>query len=350
MYARPGTPLPAKKKRGTETGLLMQLKILVIKLGALGDVLMSTPALSSLCLAHKDEHLVLLTSPAFKELFSSWPGLQLKTFPRKGTCAALKTISWIRSQKFDRIYDLQSNDRSRIYCCLSGCREIVGNHNHFPYRLNPGESYHGQCHISEWQKKVLQSAGVPPGADGPCLPESGEERQKVRDWLEKNGLLGKRLVLLHAGASAKRPEKRWPYFEQLGVSLEAAGFRVIWLGAGADVEINRSLCRSAGINASNVFTVNELVELGRRAAFSITNDSGPMHALACAGQPVYALFGPSNWRRNHAIGQQDHVVCLNKSNAVWRAGDYSEDQASRLELISADMLWELLVKEKRIAS
>ena len=40
----------------------------------------------------------------------------------------------------------------------------------------------------------------------------------------------------------------------------------------------------------------------------VTNDSGPMHACAAAGVPVFALFGPSDWTRNHALGQAEHVL------------------------------------------
>jgi len=53
--------------------------------------------------------------------------------------------------------------------------------------------------------------------------------------------------------------------------------------------------------------------LGQHALFAITNDSGPMHILSCSGVPVYAFFGPTNWRRNHAIGQAKHVITQEQS-------------------------------------
>jgi ADP-heptose:LPS heptosyltransferase len=48
--------------------------------------------------------------------------------------------------------------------------------------------------------------------------------------------------------------------------------------------------------------------LASHARFAVTNDSGPMHACAAAGVPVFALFGPSDWRRNHALGQGENVI------------------------------------------
>ena len=323
-------------------------KILVLKLGALGDMLMATPAISAICEQHREDETWLFTSSDFVSLFSSWPGLQVKGMARSGFRAACKSIGWIRAQGFDQIYDLQSNDRSRLYCMLSGSGEIVGNHDRWPYTIHPGESYRGQCHISEWHKNVLQAAGVAVGTHSPWLPETAEGKEKVAKWLESQGLAGEQLVLMHAGASPGRPEKRWPYYRELAQKIEAAGARVVWLGSDAELETNRQLSRSAGIDASGLFSISELVELGRHAAFSVTNDSGPMHALSCAGTAVYSLFGPSDWTRNHAIGQQDHVVALNKTNALWQATDFTREQAADLGQISADMLWALLLKEKRI--
>jgi len=42
--------------------------------------------------------------------------------------------------------------------------------------------------------------------------------------------------------------------------------------------------------------------------FAICNDSGPMHLLSLSGIPVHAFFGPTDWRRSHALGQQEHVL------------------------------------------
>ena len=77
---------------------------------------------------------------------------------------------------------------------------------------------------------------------------------------------------------------------------------------GSDRDLNRRLARNGGIDAAGAFTIVELAELGRSARFAVTNDSGPMHVLSAAGIPVFGLFGPSDWRRNHALGQANRVI------------------------------------------
>jgi hypothetical protein len=71
--------------------------------------------------------------------------------------------------------------------------------------------------------------------------------------------------------------------------------------------LNASLRNDGDVDATGLFDILELAEVGRSARCAVTNDSGPMHVLAAANIPVYALFGPSDWRRNHALGQADRV-------------------------------------------
>jgi ADP-heptose:LPS heptosyltransferase len=117
---------------------------------------------------------------------------------------------------------------------------------------------------------------------------------------------------MHAGSSARWPSKRWDpgHFATLARALQERGFRVVWIGAGEDRELNATLARQTGVDACDRFSFQELAALGHCSEFAVVNDSGPMHVLAAAGLPVYALFGPTDWRRSHALGQQERVLCL----------------------------------------
>lgn len=283
-------------------------KILIIKLGALGDMVMATSLIRQIQRHHAHDALWLLTAPAYLEIFNRWPGLNVIAFGRKGLRENIKTVAWIRNGDFTRVYDLQSSDRSAILCALSGVPERVGNHPCFPYNIHPPDQYSGQCHIYERMLEVLRAAGINPLYTPPELPLSEKEKDLVISWLRENRLLSRPLIIMHNGASPRHPEKRWPYFLELALALQDSGYTIVWVGADNERELNRQCAERVGIDASNMFSINMLAELGRHARFAVTNDSGPMHVLSCSSIPVFAFFGPTDWRRNHALGQAENVI------------------------------------------
>ena len=297
---------------------VMRRDILIIKLGALGDVVMATGLVYRILRHHAPRRCVLLTSPAYEELFASRPGLELKTFDRSSLRSTLATVQWIRRQRFRRVYDLQSNDRTGVMCGLSGIPERVGNHPRFPYNLHPQGRYTGQCHIHARMLEVLEAAGVSTDKAVPCLYPSAADGEKVDAWLQERDLAGRKLVIMHAGASARRPEKRWPYFRELAEALAQLGFFTLWAGGEEDRHTNADLARVTGFDASAAFSMLQLVALTAHTRFAVTNDSGPMHLLACGSIPIYGLFGPSDWRRSHAVGQRERVLSLNRDELVFR--------------------------------
>lgn len=282
--------------------------ILIIKLGALGDVVMSTSLIKQIQSFHSTDKLFLLTSKPFNTIFYAWEDLYVQTIEGKGFLNTLRTIMWIRKNHFATVYDLQSNDRTGMYCAVSGISRRIGNHPRYPYNVHPEDAYRGQCHIFDRMLALLKSAGIPAKPVPPFLPASSKEKQKISSWIRENELIENDFIIIHAGGSRQHPEKRWPYYEQLTKIILAKNKSIVWVGGNDDLEINRTLSSIAGINASNQFTFPELAELGRRASFAITNDSGPMHIFSCSGIPVYAFFGPTNWKRNHAIGQKEFVI------------------------------------------
>ncbi|MGR8948273.1 MAG: glycosyltransferase family 9 protein [Gammaproteobacteria bacterium] len=312
------------------------MKILIIKLGALGDIVMATPLIEAIQNAHTGGEIYLLTTPPFAPIFTAWEGLRVHAFKRRGWRAMYDIIKFTRSNHFDRIYDLQGNDRTSLVCALSGAKVRVGNHTRYPYTHHPRDRWKGNIHIFERMTRVVESAGVTVVSNSPLLPSTSQNRQRVDSWLDKNNLAGKSLVGIHGCASPNRPEKRWPYFASLADRLIEYGFVPIWLGAAADKNQNEAYIQaSGGVDTSGAFTIAELACLGEYFKFAVTNDSGPMHILAASGIPVYGLFGPSDWRRNHALGQSRYVIT-------------SPDENGPLAAISAEFVWQRLISDDQI--
>ncbi len=306
------------------------MRHLIIKTGALGDIVMATALVQAICRHHQHDEVWLLTTAAFAPIFQNWPQLSVQTFEPRGARASLARLRWVRRMRFERIYDLQGNDRTSILCALSGARARIGNHNHYPYTHHPADKWRGQSHIFERMNALLHAVGVTSAAPRPCLLASNAQQAKVARTIARYHLDVGPFCILHAGASPARPEKRWPYFAQLAQRLSAGGLTVVWIGAAADAALNAELARAVGVDLSNAFDVLELAHFGRAARFAVTNDSGPMHILAAAGIPVFGLFGPSDWRRNHALGQRDHVIATSA---------HAGRTAARLEQLAVDVVY-----------
>ena len=319
------------------------MKVLIIKLGALGDVIISTAIVKQIMEHHTNDDVCLLTTPPFSELFLNFKNLHVFAFEREGICNKIKTILWIRKYKFDRLYDLQSNDRTGFFSALSGIPYRAGNHPRYPYNKHPNSSYTGECHSFERLNQIIESAGIQPAKALPYLPVPDEVTNNIRRWLQKHGLKKDKFVLLHAGSSPKHLNKRWPHFEELALHL-AKLFNVVWLGGKDDIALNKRLSKSVGINSTNAFNILDLVALGKNAKFAITNDSAPMHILSCSQIPVLGLFGPTYPRRTHALGQFHNVISANKDIAE---NDRTFVPAD-ISKISLDMVLHKLAEQKLI--
>lgn len=283
-------------------------RVLIIKLGALGDVIIATSVIRQILAAHGDDEVWLLTSAPFIDLFSAWPALHVHTVRRHGFAHTTGTIAWIRRQRFARIYDLQSNDRTALLCALSGTPMRIGNHPRYPYTHHPTTPHRKAEHGFGRLQLMLAAAGLSPAEERPYLPATEDARAQVELWILERGLAARPFAVMHSGASPRWPAKRWPGYADLAARVEEHGVKVVWLGAGADAALNAQLAQRAGIDATDRFSIPALAELARHARFAVTNDSGPMHALASAGISVYAFFGPTDWRRSHALGQREHVL------------------------------------------
>lgn len=287
----------------------MRKETLIFKFGALGDVIMATPLIKAIIDSKKSTNCTLVTTKPFVSIFENWKNLNVETIDNSSIMGNLKFVLDTRKTLYAQLFDLQSNDRSRIICLLSGIKNSVGNHR-FPYMYHPPKKWKGQTHIFDRMCEVVDQGGVRVKEKNPLLLTAEKQKVKIGKWISQNLETKKPFVIFHAGSSKSRPEKRWPYFEQLAYRLDSYGLGIVWIGGPEDAALNGRLASKIGIDATGSFTILELAELGKKANFAVTNDSGPMHILSASGIPVFGLFGPSSKQKNHALGQKDRALAV----------------------------------------
>lgn len=285
------------------------VEVLVIKLGALGDVILSLPHLTSIVESFPQGQVTLLTAPEYRELAAAVPGLEVVVFPRKGFIAMFQVMRWLLGRRFRVVIDLQGSVRSRIMTLLTQAGRRAGRKSSIAYTDVPSDQ-DDNTHAFERMNALLDLAGVVSATQE--MPDIFSDRLApiVSAWLDKHALTNRKLVLIHAGSSKRWQSKRWEeaHFIELARLLESRDLPVIWIGGEDDRKLNQRLSKVIGVDASSAFSYMDLVALGRHAAFAICSDSGPMHLLSLSGVSVYAFFGPTDWRRSHAVGQQERVL------------------------------------------
>jgi ADP-heptose:LPS heptosyltransferase len=292
-------------------------KILVIKLGALGDFVQALAAMQHIRAAHPKAHITLLTTPPFEALARASPYFNdVETDGRpEGIGDAVSMIRRLRRAHYDRVYDLQTSSRSNLYFYLLqpfgpqwsgvafGCS--------LPHR-NPER---GRMHTLERQADQLRAAGIWPGAP----IRSGAAPPADLSWILKKGpaarpvsaSAGRPYALLVPGSSAHRPEKRWPVeqFGELGEILRKRGLEILILGGMEESALARSIQRKVQARDLTGRTdFAQIAALAARATVAIGNDTGPMHLIAAAGAPTLVLFSSAS--DPTVCGPRGHVAVL----------------------------------------
>ncbi|HEX3996897.1 MAG TPA: glycosyltransferase family 9 protein [Acetobacteraceae bacterium] len=261
-------------------------RILVIKLGALGNVVLAMNAFAAIRAFHATARISLLTTAPYADWLRQAPWFDevlVDTRPAWWNLpGVLRLRSMLKSPGFRRVYDLQTSGRSSHYFRLlphsakpewSG---IVASGSH-PDR----DPDRGHMHDLERQASQLRQAGIVtvPLADlSWCRGDIG------RFGLPRD------FVVLVPGSAPHRPDKRWPaaQYQALAVALRAQGLTPIIVGTATEAAIARQI--PAALNLTGQTTFGDLADLARSARFAVGNDTGPMHLLAAAGCSAVVLF------------------------------------------------------------
>ncbi len=269
-------------------------KILVIKLGALGDFVQAMGPAAAIRAHHKTAEITLLTSAAFAELARAAPYFDrvwIDERPGPLDPAALWRLRRrLRAGGFARIYDLQTARRTSWYFHLMG-----------PGRRPPwsgiargaalphANSARDFMHTLDRQAEQLRMAGI---ASVPAPDLSWARRDIARFGLPSH------FVLLVPGGAAHRPQKRWPVenYAALARRVLAQGLAPVILGGKDETALGaqiKAACAGAH-DLTGQTSFGEIVGLGAAASHAVGNDTGPMHLIVAAGSPAIVLYSAAS--------------------------------------------------------
>nr|MBP7322720.1 glycosyltransferase family 9 protein [Deltaproteobacteria bacterium] len=311
---------------------LVYKKILIIRLGAVGDVIRTLPALQALRSNLPHAYLawavedraasLLLNHPDLDEVFviprQKWQRepLSLSTYR-----SASDLLRKIRRARFDYALDFHGLLKSGLITLLSGsahrygfsrafCKE--GNHLFTNYHQMLPEY---KINRVERNLFLVKALGLNIDDHTPTIPISSEDQMVANAIMSTSGRDGSRLkILIHPGSSPQTPYKRWHWRRYAHLAdgiIQRYGATVFFTGAQDEFDTVRQITgqmTESQYVICHTSTLTQLSALIKRCSLYIGNDTAPMHLAAFVGIPVIALFGPTDPTENAPYARNRSVV------------------------------------------
>lgn len=303
-----------------------QLRVLMVRLSAMGDILHGLPAVTALREAHPDWRIGWAVEPQWRPLLaaegaeargSSMPivdrihVIQARRWARSPIAAntireVRRTRRELRDEGYDVCVDLQGAVRSAVIAKWARAERLIGEdaprEGVARWLFTERVKTRG-VHVIEQAVEVLNAvAGDALSVSVPLLPMDEEAARKA-------DAIAAPFVLLNPGAGWGA--KRWPAdrYAAVAVCMREAGYNVLVNAGPGEESLADEVAEASGGAASPLqSSLSELIAVTRWAALVIGGDTGPVHLASALGRPVVGIFGPTDPARNGPFGGRFRVL------------------------------------------
>lgn len=288
----------------------MGFRVIIFKLGAMGDVLRTTSILPSLEAElrkkHSHVHVTWVVDPPSKPLLANNP------YIHRLWSVDLETVIRLQTETFDLALCLDKEPRAigLMAACHAAAKRgftMGAEGNLHPVDENAEEAllmglsdmYKFQRNTKSYQRMIHEIVKLPDAGQLYVLRFTDDERAAAAAQLERLGATRRPLIGLNTGAGAVFPGKRWraDNFAALGKRLQAkTGGTIVLLGGPQETERNTRLKQRLGHGCVDLGTDNPLRHFAAMVGgldLLVTGDTMALHVALAQGVPSIALFGPT---------------------------------------------------------
>ncbi len=292
----------------------MITRVLIVRLGAFGDIVHALPVAAALRSAWSDAQIDWVVDRRYRGVLELARGLDrvIEVGANSWPLAVLP----LRRRRYDVAIDLQGLLKSAALARWTGARRVIGFHpDHL--RERAARLFHTETvtppsdgHVIAKNMSVLPALGVPTGP--PRFPIEIPPSSIASDVRGALGV-GARDPFAVLNPSAGWPNKQWPpaRFGEIAAHLkERHGLPsiVIW-GPNERALAERVVAASRDCAClAPRTTLGDLAALISAGALVISGDTGPLHLATALGTPSVGLFGPTSPVRNGAFVPEDVSV------------------------------------------
>ena len=281
------------------------MNILVIQLKRIGDLILTTPAITALREKFPQADISLIASSGSRELLPAIRGLD-RTFTAQGKIADAGDWFTVARRRFNYCFDFTRNDRSAFLTLLSAAKKrVTADHPRLREKMRalsynelvevPGR----QLHTVDYHLALLEPVGICGASQSIRLEIPQTALENADRVMAEAGLVSGEFLLLHPGSA--RIEKFWEADRWAKIIDVAADYDLRCMVSGgrsalerAHIAEIRAHCRHPFVDVSGKVDLLTLAALIRKARALTTVDSAPMHLAAATQTPQVVLFGPTN--------------------------------------------------------
>ncbi len=298
-------------------------KVLLIRLRRIGDIVMTTPAVSALRKGLPSARISYVVEKPYRELIQGNPHIDCAiVLPRPmGIKNFWNTVRKIRKERYDAVIDFHGGPTASLLTLFSGAGRKIGykiKYKSFVYDTKlprSGETRH--LHSVENHINLAKALGIEVADSYPLLlPEPSEsEKKKVHKFLSALNREGSKVVVLHIGAGNEYREwgvSNWKKLVSLLIKKQKT--IIVLIGSSEDEGTAGEILDKHPafvFSLAGKLNLRELKELIARASLYVGPDSGPMHIAASTSTPIVAYFGPNlsaynaPWRTKAVVIEKD---------------------------------------------
>jgi heptosyltransferase-1 len=290
------------------------MNILIVRLGALGDVVHAIPAATALRRAFPAARIDWLGEAKHLALVELVKVIDRAIAVRSPTIRGWSdAVRDLRTTRYDLAIDLQGLLKSAVLARASGAARVVG-FSIWHLREKTARPFYSDVrdaeggHVIAKNLRLLEAVGVhDPAIEFPLYDPPSDSLAALRAEIGAET----RFALVNPGAAWAN--KRWPAdrFGEIAAFLADAPLLtpvVLW-GPGEERLAHAVIAASGGrAMLAPPTTLADLVALSRAAAIVVSGDTGPLHIATAVGTPTVSLFGPTNPARNGPFSADDIVV------------------------------------------
>ena len=321
---------------------MAERRFLVVRLGSLGDIVHTFPAVAALRKTFPAAEIVWLTHPRWAELVQS-SGLPTEAWEvdSRELSSVRATLRKVRAEKWDAAIDYQGLWKSALLPFLGGVRRRIGFSAESIREYGVPVLYTERvrataAHVAEQNGELSARAGAAMQVADVKLKVSEEATAKVRGWLAAEGI--ERYAVVSPGGGWR--SKCWPAerFGALAREIEGElGLRCV-LNYGPGEEGLVEEVRTAGGTklAAYCGTLAELMAVLSGAECVVGGDTGPLQLAGALGTPYVALFGPTDPARNGPYPPEGVVLRAGSVESTYKR--HTETHPSLLALRVEDVM------------